>query len=148
MKRIYISKEQLAALMNGRLPHIEIPPHVILELFPDPVAEGEFKIGWSAHCASGGHLTCAMYNCKCPCHTPKEEKACEPTDFVLTSNPPQYKCKNCGQTWFVHTALPVCKRDALPMEEIEELKEQSVTYFSEVVEKLNELIRAMNKLMR
>lgn len=37
-----------------------------------------------------------------------EEILCEPSDFVLTSNPPQYKCKNCGQTWFTNNKTPIC----------------------------------------
>lgn len=30
-------------------------------------------------------------------------------DIVLTSNPPQSKCKNCGQTWFCNKDAPDCK---------------------------------------
>ncbi len=37
------------------------------------------------------------------------ETKCEPMDIVLTSNPPQSRCKNCGQTWYCHKEPPVCK---------------------------------------
>lgn len=34
---------------------------------------------------------------------------CEPMDIILTSNPPQYKCKKCGQTWYSGSQTPMCK---------------------------------------
>lgn len=44
------------------------------------------------------------------------EELCEPCDLLFLSNPPQSKCKNCGQYWFTKDFPPkcrklVCKRD-------------------------------------
>lgn len=33
---------------------------------------------------------------------------CIPSDIVLMSNPPSYKCKNCGQTWRNNEPTPIC----------------------------------------
>lgn len=38
---------------------------------------------------------------------------CIHENFVLTSDPPQYKCKNCGQTWYCNQSTPLCKDNAL-----------------------------------
>lgn len=38
----------------------------------------------------------------------KEEK-CEPSDLCYLSNPPQNKCKKCGQFWVVRKEIPMCK---------------------------------------
>ena len=33
---------------------------------------------------------------------------CEKTNEILTSNPPQYRCKNCRKTWFCSDEVPNC----------------------------------------
>lgn len=38
-----------------------------------------------------------------------EEKKCERDEKEYLSNPPQFKCKNCGQFWFVKNEVPNCK---------------------------------------
>lgn len=46
-----------------------------------------------------------------PMSTTKPEKKCrpcEPLDTLLMSNPPQYKCKNCGGTWVTTCYIPRC----------------------------------------
>jgi len=35
-------------------------------------------------------------------------KNCEQENAILTSNPPQYRCKNCGQVWSSVNQTPVC----------------------------------------
>lgn len=55
----------------------------------------------------------------------KEENKCEPSDFVLTSNPPQNKCKNCGKTWIVRKEIPTCSPSQSKIEErLNKLPEQ------------------------
>lgn len=39
-----------------------------------------------------------------------ESKCCEPDDRLYMSNPPQYKCKNCGQFWFSGKETPMCHK--------------------------------------
>jgi hypothetical protein len=36
------------------------------------------------------------------------EIKCVADNFVLLSNPPKYKCINCGQIWFCHDNTPIC----------------------------------------
>lgn len=36
-------------------------------------------------------------------------KKCVPSDIMLMSNPPSYKCKNCGQTWRNNEPTPFCQ---------------------------------------
>lgn len=37
------------------------------------------------------------------------DRKCIPNNMVYTSNPPQYKCKNCGKFWFCEKDVPTCK---------------------------------------
>ena len=41
-----------------------------------------------------------------------KSKECEPKDIVLLSNPSQYQCKHCGQTWYENKETPICKKPA------------------------------------
>lgn len=51
---------------------------------------------------------------------------CVPAYYVLVSNPPQYRCVNCGKTWFCHEQAPVCYQSPLP-----ELKELEAEFYKE-----------------
>ena len=37
-----------------------------------------------------------------------ENKKCEKDELMYMSNPPQYKCKNCGRFWYAHKETPFC----------------------------------------
>jgi hypothetical protein len=37
-----------------------------------------------------------------------ETKKCIPMDIILLSNPPQNRCKNCGQCWYTSHETPNC----------------------------------------
>ena len=41
----------------------------------------------------------------------RPEFYCEPLPVLLTSYPPQYRCRRCGNTWFVNTKTPLCKQN-------------------------------------
>ena len=45
------------------------------------------------------------------CNKFEEEERCEKVlNLVLTSNPPQYKCKYCFNSWFCDKKPPICKK--------------------------------------
>lgn len=61
-------------------------------------------------------------NCSCvDCYKhPTNSPCCEPNDLVYTSNPPQNKCKNCGQFWFCKDPAPICHSKPAENKETEE----------------------------
>lgn len=38
------------------------------------------------------------------------KEKCEPAAYVLTSNPPQYRCIYCSKTWFCKDETPDCPK--------------------------------------
>jgi len=43
---------------------------------------------------------------------------CEAAPYMLTSNPPQYRCVNCNKTWYCHDPVPNCaaaKKQVTPL---------------------------------
>lgn len=50
-----------------------------------------------------------------PNNTKKEE--CVPGEFILTSIPVQYRCRNCGKTWFSSEKTPECSAPQSPLSE-------------------------------
>lgn len=41
----------------------------------------------------------------------KENKYCEHGDTMLLSNPPQYRCIKCQNTWWCSDSTPICKKE-------------------------------------
>lgn len=39
---------------------------------------------------------------------------CVPDNYILTSMPPQYRCKVCGNIWIVGHSIPVCSKKPTP----------------------------------
>jgi hypothetical protein len=93
-----------------------------------------------------------------------DSKLCIAGDFVLLSYPPQYKCKNCGQTWFSGNPIPTCKmfkefNTPTPSTNIKEIKkmnthintdlkliENILLQVQNMENKVNEIIEVINSL--
>ncbi len=119
--------------MGGKFLCSECGKHIGNEL-PDPVAEGEccVKCLGAAYVLGRYNNPYCSKELNCPCHTPKEETA---NCMACTSE------RNGIKHQFAHTCLP-------PIEAIGELELQYSIDTYDVARKLNELIRAMNRLTK
>ena len=54
---------------------------------------------------------------------------CIPMDLVLLSNPPQNKCKNCGQHWYTSHETPSCLMQTPKIKSEEEMRSEHKSYF-------------------
>ena len=81
----------------------------------------------------------------------KSECKCEPSNISYLSNPPQNKCKYCGQMWVGGEKIPSCKKHMNRIKKLDcsefplNLADTSSDPINQLQDKVNEIIERLNE---